>query len=93
MDQTVLEPEPRVWSRSQKFWMSGAGAGARNLNFSSKALVPLPTTAILSTDFSSASFLKQVAMQIGQLKSYGVSTRLCSCQDDCGIYYACAVRG
>jgi len=50
------------WSRSQsqKFWMPGAGAAARNLYFDSTALVP--TTANLAPGFLSASFLKQVAI-------------------------------
>jgi len=57
MDQNVLEPEPKTFrglSRSQKFWMPGAGAKVRNLSFGSTVLVP-------TTDFLSASFLKQIA--------------------------------
>jgi len=75
MDQNVLDPEPKTFrgfSRSEKFWMPGAGAGARNLSFGSTVLVL--TTVNLAPGFLSASFLMH--MQIGQLKSYGVSTGL-----------------
>jgi len=51
-NQNFLEPERKNFRglrRSQKFWMPGAGAGARNWSFGSTVLVP--TVANLAPDF------------------------------------------
>jgi len=94
MEQIILEPEPKTFggrnqSWSKKFWM--LGAGTRNLSFVhffSNYCDPWPL--LFSYKFFKAGCNR---LQIGQLKSYGVSTSLRPCQDDCGIYYAYAVRG
>ena len=64
------------------------GAGARNLCFDSTAL---PTTANLATGFLSASFFK-AGCKLVSLVVWGFH-RSSSFQDDCDIYYACAVLG
>jgi len=82
MGQIVLEPERKIldalsWTRSPK-------CEFRLHNSGSNYREPCPWLL-------SPSFLKQVANWSASVVLR--FNRSCSCQDDCAIYYACAVLG